>query len=268
MIPEWTEQREALQAWLVSNPRILIGCDFDGTIAPLVSHADDARLSIPTRAVLQRLVALPGVAVALISGRSIIDLQQRVAVDGVLYAGNHGLEMASYDGSTVMAPAAEATVGVVHQVLEQLAAALAPIPGAWIEDKGVSASVHFRMAAEASHAEIEDLVRAAVQDVKSLSIRPAKRIWEIRPAIPWDKGTALRWFMSRCQVNSSATAFMGDDVTDLDAFREVPDGWTFLVGKEMDAAASATLRDPSDTAALLEWMAEVREGVRFESGQA
>ncbi len=258
MIPHWTEQREALHAWLVSEPRILIGCDFDGTIALLVSHADDARLSIPTRAVLQRLVAQPGVVVALISGRSITDLQQKVALDGVLYAGNHGLEMASYDGSTVMAPAAEATVTVLRQLLVKLVTALASIPGVWIEDKGLSASVHYRMAAEDSHAEVEELVRAAVQEVTSLMLRPAKRIWEIRPAIPWDKGTALRWFMNRCQVDSSATAFMGDDVTDLDAFRELPDGWTFVVGNESGPAARVGLHDPSDTTALLEWMADVR----------
>ncbi|WP_395745147.1 trehalose-phosphatase [Prosthecobacter sp.] len=267
MTPDWTDPatREALHAWLTSQPRILIGCDFDGTIAPLVSHADDARLPIPTRQALQRLMAQPGVALVLISGRSIADLQQRTALEGVLYAGNHGLEMASYEGGTLLAPAAEATVGVLGEVMARLARDLAPLPGVWIEDKRLSASVHYRMAEEGAHAEIEALVRAAVEGVKGLMIRPAKRIWEIRPAIEWDKGTALRWFMSRCQVPSSATAFMGDDVTDLDAFRELEDGWTFMVGAEVDSAARVRLRDPSDTAALVEWMAAVREGARFEN---
>lgn len=261
MIPDWTEQRETLQAWLVSNPRILIGCDFDGTLSPLVAHADDARLPSAMRAVMERLMALPGVAFAVISGRSIEDLRQRVDVPGVWYAGNHGLERESPDGSTVLAPGAEDAGPAMRRVLAQLAEVLARFPGVWIEDKGLSSSVHFRQAAEECHAEVEALVKAVVQDEPLLKVRPAKLIWEILPAIEWDKGTALRWFMNRWDVASSATAFMGDDVTDLNAFRELPDGWTFLVGHDLEAKAHARLNAPADTGALLEWMAEVRGGM-------
>lgn len=261
MISHWTEQREALRAWLVSHPRILVGCDFDGTLSPLVAHADDARLPDATRAVMQRLAALPGVAFAVISGRSIADLQQRVAVEGVWYAGNHGLEREAHDGTTLKAPGVEAAGPAMRGVLGELSEALARFPGVWIEDKGLSASVHYRMASEDCHAEVEVLVKSVVQGVAELKVRPAKLIWEILPAIEWDKGTALRWYMNLCQTPSSAAAFMGDDITDLNAFRELPDGWTFLVGDELEAAASAWLRDPGDTKALLEWMAEVREGM-------
>ncbi|MDP1591342.1 MAG: trehalose-phosphatase, partial [Prosthecobacter sp.] len=106
MALHWTEQRDALHEWLVSNPRILIGCDFDGTLAPLVSHADKACLTAATKAVLLRLASLPGVILAVISGRSLVDLRQRVGLPGVLYAGNHGLEMTGSDGATIRAPAA------------------------------------------------------------------------------------------------------------------------------------------------------------------
>ncbi len=118
-----------------------------------------------------------------------------------------------------------------------------------------------RLAAEDAFDEIEALVKSVVQQVPELKVRPAKCIWEILPAIEWDKGTALRWFMNRWEVSSSATAFMGDDITDLNAFRELPDGWTFLVGYDLDAKAHARLRDPAETAVLLDWMAEVREGM-------
>lgn len=261
MIPDWTEQRDALRSWLVTNPRILIGCDFDGTLAPLVLHAEDAHLPDAMRAAMQRLVVLPGVAFAVISGRSIADLQQRVDVPGVWYAGNHGLERESHDGSTLLAPGAADAGPVLREVLVLLAEVLAHIPGVWIEDKGLTASVHFRLAAEDTHAEVEGLVKSVAKEVPDLKVRPAKRIWEILPAIEWDKGTALRWFMNRWEVSPSATAFMGDDVTDLNAFRELPDGWTFLVGYDLVATARARLRDPAETAALLDWMAEVRSGM-------
>ena len=259
MIPHWTEQRAALQAWLVSNSRILIGCDFDGTLAPLVAHAEDARLPDRTRVAIDRLAALPGVMFALISGRSLADLQRLVVLEGAFYGGNHGLEMA-YDNATIIALGTEEAGPALCHALEQLSAVLARIPGVWIEDKSLSASIHYRLAATDAYAEVEALVKAALQGVATLRLRPAKCIWEIRPATLWDKGSALRRFMERSEIPSRATAFLGDDVTDLDAFRELPDGWTFVVGNDVESNARVRLRDPEDTALLLEWMAEVREG--------
>lgn len=258
MAPHWTEQRDALREWLVSNPRILIGCDFDGTLAPLVSHADKARLPAATRAVLLRLASGPGVILAVISGRSLVDLRQRVGLTGVLYAGNHGLEMTGPDGATIRAPAAVKAGPALRQVLAGLAPALSHLPGVWIEDKQLTLSVHYRQSAESCHADVEHTVRSMVRDVPALEVRPAKCIWEIRPAIPWDKGSALRCFMDECQLPSSATAFLGDDVTDCDAFRELPDGWTFMVGNHAGSPARLSLQNPQDSAALLRWMADTR----------
>jgi trehalose 6-phosphate phosphatase len=258
MTPHWSEQRDALQEWLLTSLRILIGCDFDGTLAPLVSHADDARLPAATRAVLQRLAALPGVSLAFISGRALLDLQQRIDVVGALYAGNHGLEMTGADGATVLAPGAEEGLPALRRVKSLLAPCTTPMPGVWIEDKGLTLSVHYRLADESLHAEIEQVVRLAVAGTIPVVVRPAKCIWEIRPAIDWDKGAALRQFMQQQHVSANATAYMGDDVTDGDAFRELPDGWTFWVGADAGPTARAMLRDVQDCAALLEWMAEVR----------
>lgn len=258
MKPHWTEQRSALQCWLLMSPRILIGCDFDGTLAPIVAHADDARLPASTLEVLQRLFSLPGVTLAFISGRSLADLQQRVGLPGALYAGNHGLEMTGQGGSVMLAPGVLESLPAMSEVKNELTPLLKPIQGVWIEDKGLTLSVHYRLADHASHAEIEQLVRQAVADNKNLIVKPAKCIWEIRPVIDWDKGKALRQFMQRQQVPAGATAFLGDDTTDGDAFRELPDGWTFFVGDEADPAARLWVRDVQDCAALLKWMSEVR----------
>lgn len=262
MTPHWSEQREALQEWLLANPRILIGSDFDGTLAPLVAQADDALLPAATKAALQRLISLEGVVLAFISGRSLADLQQRVGLAGALYAGNHGLEMTAPDGTAVLAPGAAESVPALRRVQNVLIPFLAQIPGVWIEDKRLTFSVHYRLADHTRHAEIEHLVRLAVADARPLTVRPGKRIWEIRPAIDWDKGTALRGFMHQQQVSAGATAFMGDDATDGDAFRELPDGWTFFVGDDAGPPSRAALRDVQDCAALLEWMADVRTAAR------
>lgn len=258
MTPHWTEQREALREWLVSNPQILIGCDFDGTLAPLRPHADEVSLPTATKDALTHLAVQPGVDIAFISGRGLEDLRRRVDLPGAWYAGNHGLEMTGPDGSILQASAAAEAGPALRHVQAKLAPALAHLPGVWIEDKQLTLSVHFRLSAESCHAEVEQIVRSMVRDVPALEVRPAKCIWEIRPAIDWDKGSVLRWFMNQCQVPSSATAFLGDDVTDCDAFRELPDGWTFMVGNDADSAARVSLHDPLDSTILLNWMADTR----------
>lgn len=262
MKPHWTEQRSALQDWLLMSPRVLIGCDFDGTLAPIVAHADDACLPASTLEVLQRLISFPGVTLAFISGRSLVDLQKRVGLPGALYAGNHGLEMTGQGGFVTLAPGVLESLPAMREVQKGLRPLLNPIQGVWIEDKGLTLSVHYRLADQTDHAEIERLVRQAVAANKNLIVKPAKCIWEIRPVIDWNKGTALRQFMQRQQVPADATAFLGDDSTDGDAFRELPEGWTFFVGNEADPDARLWVRDVQDGAALLAWIAEVRAAAR------
>jgi trehalose 6-phosphate phosphatase len=257
MTPHWTEQREALRGWLSSHSTILIGTDFDGTLAPLMPHANDVRLPAGTKAVLQKLIACPGIILAVISGRSLADVRRRVDLPGVLYAGNHGLEMTGTDGAEVLADGAAEAGPALRHVLAELTPALKRWPGVWIEDKQLTLSVHYRQAAESCCAEVEHWVKSTVRD-PALAIRPGKRIWEVRPAIEWHKGSALCRFMDQCHVSADATAFLGDDASDVDAFRELPDGWTFMVGTDPDFTAHVRLRDPQDTTELLRWIIEQR----------
>lgn len=257
MTPHWTEQREALREWLSSQATIFIGTDFDGTLAPLQPHADDVSLPAGTKAVLQQLMTCPGIILAVISGRSLADVRRRVDLPGILYAGNHGLEMIGPDGKTMLADGAAEAGPALRDVLAELTPALERFPGVWIEDKQLTLSVHYRQAEESCYAEVEHCVKSTVRD-PLLTIRPGKRIWEVRPAIEWHKGSALRRFMAQCRVTAAATAFLGDDASDVDAFRELPGGWTFIVGDDLRATARVRLCDPSDSAAFLGWMAEVR----------
>ena len=258
MIPHWTDKRDELRSWLVTQPRLLIGCDFDGTLAPLAEHAAHAYLPEANRNALRELAQLPGIQLAVISGRSLSDVAERVNLPGLLYAGNHGLEMKTIEGSIVTALGAEAGRWALAQVLHKLEPLLASIPGAWIEDKRFTASVHYRQANEADHARLEEAVKAAVVAYSELALRPGKLIWEIRPATLWHKGSALAWCMNQCKLSSQATAFVGDDVTDEDAFEVLPDGWSFYVGNAMPANAKVHIEDVQDTVRLLQWMAEVR----------
>jgi trehalose 6-phosphate phosphatase len=135
---------------------------------------------------------------------------------------------------------------------------LARVPGVWIEDKHLTASVHYRMAAVDHHALIGEIVNTALRGIEELSLIKGKCIWEIRPSATWHKGAALRWFMAECGVPNRAVAYFGDDVTDCDAFAAVPDGWTGVVGELATPMARVRLHDPEDMARLLTWMTAVR----------
>lgn len=259
MIPHWAEQRAALRHWLATHPRLFIGSDFDGTLSVLRPHADEACLPEATRDILCRLAELPGITLAFISGRSLQDLRQRVGIKGVLYAGNHGLEMTELGSERIrLAPTAEQAVSALRSLRTQLETQLAHLAGVWVEDKLHTLSVHFRQADMDDHPEVEAIVRRIVREAPALEIRPAKRIWEVRPAIEWDKGSALREFLRATDIPTAAAAFMGDDISDGDAFREIPDGWSFAVGTECGPGARLHVQDPQDTAHLLDWIVSTR----------
>lgn len=262
MIPHWAEQRAALQHWLATHPRILIGSDFDGTLSMLRPHADEACLPDHTRDILRCLAELPGITLAFISGRSLQDLRQRVGIKGAFYAGNHGLEMTELGSEQIrLAPTAEQAVAALRCLRTQLEAQLAHLTGVWVEDKLHTLSVHYRQAAADCHSEVEAIVRRLVRETPALIIRPAKRIWEVRPAIDWDKGSALRAFLRAADLPTAAAAFLGDDISDGDAFREIPDGWSFAVGSESGPGARLHVRDPQDSADLLDWIARTRSAL-------
>ena len=263
MTPHWTERCIDLRAWLTSHPRVFVGLDFDGTLAPLAAHPGEVRLPEPARTALLRMMELPGVMLGVISGRSLKDLADRVNMPGLMYAGNHGLEMMTPDGGVEIAPGAGAGQHELEQVLAGLAPVIATVPGAWIEDKHLSASVHYRLADEADHGRVELMVKSAMRETSHLSLHSGKRIWEIRPAIHWHKGSALTWFMHRCDVATGAAVFMGDDLTDYDAFEVLAGGWGFFVGEGAPSTVSARLDDVQDTVRLLEWMVRVRREATY-----
>jgi trehalose 6-phosphate phosphatase len=258
MTPHWSEYKNELQRWLVSCHRLLLACDFDGTLAPIVAHAEDAELPPNARRALERLVKLPGVMLAIISGRALGDLRDRVGIGPMLYAGNHGLEMLGPGGVETTAPGAGLAEARLKEVVSQLTTMLQRVPGVWIEDKRLTASVHFRMAPADHHALIGQIVNTALRGIEELTPREGKCVWDIRPSTRWDKGAALTLFMKQCAVPNRAVAFFGDDVTDRDVFAVLSEGWTGVVGDLDLPGARLRVRDPAEMAGLLAWMADVR----------
>jgi trehalose 6-phosphate phosphatase len=173
--------------------------DVDGTLAPIVPRPEDARVPETVRDELRRLAGRYAL-LACLSGRASSDAERIVGVDGITYVGSHGLELE---------PAAEEWRPRLRAFLDSVS---------WpVEDKGLTASIHFRGAAdeEAARAELEHVAEQA--RAAGLRARFGRKVLELRPPVDADKGTAVVHLTADRRV--SRALYAGDDTTDLDAFR-------------------------------------------------
>lgn len=252
----WPRLRDRIAA----APGVLLCLDFDGTLAPIVDDPEDATLLPGARPVLRRLADDPTVEVAVVSGRSLADLRERVDVDGILRAGNHGLELGEDDGETVD-PEAASLRPAVERAVAELRERLADVPGSVVEDKGLTASVHYRRTPDARVDEIRTAVEGVAEPVDELRLTHGKEVIELRPDVPGGKDRAVRRLRERHP--EFLPVFVGDDVTDEDAFRALPGkGIAVLVGDRDDTAASLRVGDPDGALEFLRWLSDVRVDAR------
>ncbi len=224
--------------------------DVDGTLAPIVDRPGDARVPPPTLE-LVRLAAGRFGLVGCVSGRLAEDAARLVPVPGLVYAGNHGLELLE-DGVLGTAPEVEPYLADVRAVLRALTPTAAGA-GAWVEDKGATLAVHFRQAPDPEGARTV-LERDAVPVVAAhgLEARFGRMVLEIRPPVPVDKGSAVRRLLHGRGLERSLYA--GDDRTDLDAFRAVDVAVAVRSSEapaELEAAATLVVDGPEGVHALL-----------------
>jgi trehalose-phosphatase len=257
----WAEE------WLAGPGSILLMTDYDGTLTPIVDDPADAVLGTRTREDLARLARSPRARVAVISGRGLEDLRARVALDDVIYAGCHGLEI---EGPTLAfrhpdALAQQAMLWAVGDVLVRRAPS---VRGMRVETKGLAVAVHYRHVAadEIRRVEIE-LARAISEQGSRLKIFHGSKVIEVLPQVAWTKGECAQWIQERLRVSLPEPAlwlYLGDDWTDEHAF-EVLSGQalTIRVGDAVPASKAAyRLHDVSEVHQLLALLAD---GVTAES---
>lgn len=182
--------------------------DFDGSLAPIIDDPDASRPQPAARDALARLVGRVGL-VAVVSGRPVAFLHDRIGLDGVTYVGQYGLQR-WVEGQVVTDPRVEPYLARVEEVA---AAATRELPGLRVERKaGVAVVVHWRQRPELADQATAWVAGAAART--GLELDPAKMAAELRPPVPVDKGTVVE---ELCD-GLVAAAFAGDDVGDLAAF--------------------------------------------------
>jgi trehalose 6-phosphate phosphatase len=241
-----------------SARKIGLYLDFDGTLAPIVPHPDQAKLPDQVRSSLLSLVAQPRITLAVVSGRSLADLEPKVGIPNIVYAGNHGFEI-SGKGLAFIKEAALEQQGRLAEILMLLRDRLQGIPRVEIEDKGLTASVHYRNVDPSDWEQVADIVAQQIEQEDHFLLRHGKMVLEIRPRAHWNKGEAVLWIRKQLHLEDAVEIYIGDDTTDEDAFMALPDGITIRVGAAEQTAARYTFRDTGEVASFLDWLAHQEE---------
>ena len=224
--------------------RPVVFFDFDGTLSDIVNDPGGARLAPGAAEALQKLAARCPVAV--LSGRDLADVTKRVGLPGIWYAGSHGFELTAPDGTHHQNDAAAATIPVLEEVAAQLRDQLASIPGVVVEHKRFGVAVHYRNAARDRVGEVAAAVHAAGRR-HALRVTTGREVIELRPDIDWDKGKTLRWVIDHLRAPGAHAGsgplvpiYLGDDITDEDAFDAVRQDGVPIVVRHSDDGDRAT----------------------------
>ncbi len=252
-------------AGLLGQPPFGLITDVDGTISQIAPTPQQAVVSPLCRHYLSILchhLAL----VATISGRPAATARNMVGIEGMVYIGNHGLERWA-DGHPEITEEAKDYPEIIKTVIEHLTPLLS-IEGITIEDKGVTASVHYRLCPKPETA--RRAILAALRKLpqaRRLRIIQERRTIDLLPDLEANKGTALRDLIHG--HNLRRAVYMGDDLTDVDAFRAIhalsqdSHGHGFAIGviseetpEDFVAEVDFTLNGVSDVERFLEWMSQ------------
>jgi trehalose 6-phosphate phosphatase len=236
----------------------LVLADYDGTLTPIVARPELAELQGTTRNLINDLARQSRVTVGLVSGRSLEDLRGKVGIRGIIYVGNHGLEIQG-PGISFVHPVARELKPLLQRLCLMLTQALESVKGALVEDKGLTCTVHYRLVDEGRASDIASIVYEAIEKAgaeKMVVVASGKKVYEVRPATNWDKGQAVKLLVETSdRTRNGLTIYLGDDLTDEDAFRMIRRydyGVSVLVGEPTSASqATYFLRSLSEVSTFL-----------------
>ena len=221
--------------------------DVDGTLIDIAETPEAAHLDMRLLGLVECLFRVSGGAMALVSGRSITDLDHRLGRPDIPVAGQHGLERRNAAGVMILTESSRETLAAVALSLRQL---VERHPKLLLEDKGLAVALHYRRAPKLAPY-LYRQVRTLVADRPGLMLQAGKRVIEVKPA-GMDKGAAIAAYLSEPPFHGRIPVFIGDDVTDEHGFAAVNacQGISIKVGR---GRSCARYRLP-DVAAVRAWL--------------
>jgi trehalose 6-phosphate phosphatase len=252
----------ALESLAAEPARSGLVLDFDGVLSPIIDDPTASTLPDRAAAALRRLSGRLGL-LAVISGRPVAFLEDRVRIPGLPLLGSYGIER-SDNGVRRLDPDAARWTAAVGEAGRALRELLADAPGVRVEEKTVSVAVHWRQAPD--HAAAAERVRRATARLAGqtgLRLEPGKLVEELRPPVDVDKGTALAALLESSPAVTTL-AYAGDDLGDAPALRTARDRGGYALVVDHGAETDPGLRELADetfagTDAFADWLGRLAD---------
>ena len=251
-VPSALERFEEIKAH-VGNNRIAVFLDYDGTLTPIVEDPDKAFLPDSMKnALIDLAEKLP---VAVISGRDRPDVQRLVGIKSIFYAGSHGFDIAGPDGMETGPDKGKDFLPALDKAEKEVKKRLEAVSGAWVERKKFSIAVHYRKVQDPNVPKVKQAVEETAARYPDLRQSGGKKIFELQPKMDWHKGKALMWLLGELELDRPDVVpfYLGDDVTDEDAFSTLKDRGIGVVVMDppRDTEARYRLKDPDEAERFL-----------------
>ena len=238
--------------------------DYDGVLTPIVDHPEDAVMSDDMRMTVRELATR--CSVCIITGRDRAVVQQLMGVDDLVVAGSHGFDIWTPQHGSITDDRVSGYLDLIAKATDRLRDDVGSLSGVRVEPKRASVAVHYRLVAAEDRDRVADSVQALLDEhPDELALTPGKMVYELKPNVDWDKGKAVLHLIDVLGLGGDDVVplYLGDDVTDEDAFRAVRDGGIgIFVGRPDDPEV-----DDRETAAQFV-LGSVDEVQRFLNGLA
>ncbi len=249
---------DTVEANLSKRKNVNLFLDFDGTIAPIAPTPDEVKIPPEIITILEKMREYDHVFIAIITGRSVENVKDIVNLKNIHYAGNHGLEISGVKRTEIVSNAAQ-IVRSISKISDDLNKVLLTVPGAWVENKSLTASVHYREVPPSHIPELNRLVgeiTARYIDRGLIKLTRGKKVIEIRPNIKWHKGKAVNWMQKNIAKKRATNIYIGDDETDEDVFKTLNSSVTIKVARDSKVKTEAHyyVNNPTEVRYFLQWL--------------
>lgn len=238
------------------NKQMFLFLDYDGTLSPIVNDPEKAVISKEMKEVLEECAE--NFLVAVVSGRDLDDVKERVDIQGIIYAGSHGFRIKGPDDLKMKHRKSQEIIPNLSDMEEELLEKINDkIEGVMVERKTFAIAVHYRNADEKDLPQLNTIIEEVMKGHPDMKTGRGKKIIEIKPDLNWNKGKALEWILESLDLDNNTDVipfYIGDDVTDEDAFKAIYDeGIGILVGSHgQKTAARYRLNDVDEVRQFLQ----------------
>ena len=219
-LPHALQRKQEIDQKLQDHTPILF-LDYDGTLCHIVKDPEKALMTDDMKQVINSLAHK--VTVAVVSGRDRADVQKKVALEQVVYAGSHGFDIEGPNGLSMQYEGGQKAQPALDEATKNLHERIGSIEGVQIERKKYAIAVHFRNVADERVNEVTQAVKEELARHEGLKGGGGKKILELKPNIDWHKGRATEWLLQKLNPGGKKLLpiFIGDDLTDEDGLKAV-----------------------------------------------